>query len=137
MHGYLAPDFGEPLYRSGRCEAHNGDVGYHGPRGWQGWPDHELGEVMEVDRHTGIAYRCIKVVLTVMHLNHQPEDCRDENLLHACQSCHNRYDAPVRAAGVKARRKAQNAMGDFFCHDVRGAPEQPSQKSVTGSLKES
>ena len=55
-----------------------------------------------------------KIVLTVMHLNHQPEDCRDENLLHACQGCHNRYDAPVRAAGIQARRKAARASGDLF-----------------------
>lgn len=33
-----------------------------------------------------------KVVLTVMHLNHTPEDCTDDNLLHGCQSCHLRYD---------------------------------------------
>jgi hypothetical protein len=33
-----------------------------------------------------------KVVLTVMHLNHTPEDCADDNLLHGCQSCHLRYD---------------------------------------------
>lgn len=60
-----------------------------------------------------------KIVLTVMHLNHQPEDCRDENLLHACQGCHNRYDAPVRAAGIKARRHAQRASGDLFqCEGV-------------------
>lgn len=55
-----------------------------------------------------------KIVLTVMHLNHQPEDCRDENLLHGCQGCHNRYDAPVRAAGIKARRHAARATGDLF-----------------------
>jgi hypothetical protein len=60
-----------------------------------------------------------RIVLTVMHLNHQPEDCRDDNLLHACQGCHNRYDAPVRAAGIKARRKAQRASGDLFqCEGV-------------------
>lgn len=58
-----------------------------------------------------------KIVLTVMHLNHQPEDCRDENLLHACQGCHNRYDAPVRAAGIKARRRALQAAGDLFCEE--------------------
>lgn len=55
-----------------------------------------------------------KIVLTVMHLNHTPEDCSDANLLHACQGCHNRYDAPVRAAGIKARRKAERASGDLF-----------------------
>lgn len=54
------------------------------------------------------------VVLTVMHLNHQPEDCRDENLLAGCQRCHNRYDAPVRAAGIKERKRATLAMGDLF-----------------------
>lgn len=32
------------------------------------------------------------VVLTVGHLNHQPEDCRRENLRAWCQRCHNTYD---------------------------------------------
>lgn len=34
-----------------------------------------------------------KVVLTTMHLNHIPEDVRDENLKAACQKCHLSYDA--------------------------------------------
>lgn len=55
-----------------------------------------------------------KIVLTVMHLNHKPEDCSDENLLHACQGCHNRYDAPMRRRGIKERRRAQMADGDLF-----------------------
>jgi hypothetical protein len=55
-----------------------------------------------------------KIVLTVAHLNHTPEDCRDENLLHMCQKCHNRYDAPTRRAGIKARRRAGSAVGDLF-----------------------
>lgn len=46
------------------------------------------------------------VVLTTMHLNHKPEDCRDEVLLAGCQQCHNRYDAPMRRAG-RAARKAE------------------------------
>lgn len=53
-----------------------------------------------------------RVVCTTMHLNHIPEDCRDENLRFACQRCHNSYDAKHRAAGIKARRNA-------------GAPELP------------
>jgi len=57
---------------------------------------------------------CGVVILTVMHLNHQPEDCRDENLLHGCQGCHLRYDAPRKQAEMKARRKAQRASGDLF-----------------------
>ena len=48
------------------------------------------------------------------HLNHQLDDCSDDNLLHMCQGCHNRYDAPVRRAGIKARAKAARAVADLF-----------------------
>jgi 5-methylcytosine-specific restriction endonuclease McrA len=44
------------------------------------------------------------VVLTVAHLDRTPEDNSDDNLAALCQRCHNRYDAPMRAAGVKARK---------------------------------
>jgi hypothetical protein len=54
------------------------------------------------------------VVLTVMHLNHRPEDCAMGNLLHGCQQCHNRYDAPMRREGIKARARAACASGDLF-----------------------
>lgn len=61
-----------------------------------------------------------KIVLTVAHLNHEPEDCRDENLLHLCQRCHNRYDAPMRRAGIQARARAQRASGDLFhCEEAK------------------
>lgn len=64
-----------------------------------------------------------EVVLTVMHLDHQPENCSDENLLHGCQACHNRYDAPVRAANLKARRRALQAESDLFkCDAVSNPP---------------
>jgi len=43
-----------------------------------------------VDRGNG---RMVKIVLTIAHLNHTPEDCRDENLRALCQQCHLRYDA--------------------------------------------
>ena len=58
------------------------------------------------------------IVLTVAHLDHTPENCADDNLLHLCQACHNRYDAPVRAAGIKARRRALNAASDLFCEET-------------------
>ena len=38
----------------------------------------------------------IKVILTVAHLNHMPEDNRDENLAVLCQLHHNRHDAKHR-----------------------------------------
>ena len=55
-----------------------------------------------------------KVVLTVMHLDHTPEHCSDDNLLHGCQACHNRYDAPMRRKGIAERSKAAKAVGDLF-----------------------
>jgi 5-methylcytosine-specific restriction endonuclease McrA len=44
-----------------------------------------------------------KVVLTVAHLDHTPENCDMGNLMHWCQKCHNAYDAPVRAMNRKNR----------------------------------
>lgn len=37
------------------------------------------------------------VILTIAHLDHQPENCDLSNLRALCQLCHNRYDAPSRA----------------------------------------
>ena len=42
-------------------------------------------------------------VLTVAHLDHTPENCERDNLRALCQKCHNRYDAPERAANRKKR----------------------------------
>lgn len=58
------------------------------------------------------------VVITVAHLDHQPENCDPENLRAWCQKCHNTYDAPMRAAGVAARARAGNAAGDLFDGDI-------------------
>ncbi len=55
-----------------------------------------------------------KVVLTVAHLDHQPENCSEENLAALCQKCHNTYDAPERARGIRERRRALCACGDLF-----------------------
>lgn len=55
-----------------------------------------------------------RVVLTVMHLDHTPEHCDDDNLLAACQRCHNRYDAPKRRQGIQERARAERAISDLF-----------------------
>lgn len=55
-----------------------------------------------------------KVVLTVMHLDHVPENCDDANLLHGCQQCHNRYDAPKRRAGIVKRQREAMNVPDMF-----------------------
>ncbi len=45
-----------------------------------------------------------KVVLTVAHLDHMPENCGDENLKAWCQKCHNSYDIKERKKGIKERK---------------------------------
>jgi 5-methylcytosine-specific restriction endonuclease McrA len=47
-----------------------------------------------------------RVVLTVAHLDHMPENCADDNLKAWCQLCHNTYDAAHRAENRRARKAA-------------------------------
>lgn len=54
------------------------------------------------------------VVLTVAHLDHTPENCSDDNLKALCQRCHNRYDMPMRRAGIKQRARMLRAASDLF-----------------------
>ena len=47
----------------------------------------------------------VKVVLTIAHLDHTPENWEPSNLRALCQRCHNRYDAAHRAT-TRAHKKA-------------------------------
>jgi len=44
-----------------------------------------------------------KVVLTCMHLSHDPSSYSMSDIAAACQRCHNAYDAPVRAENRRRR----------------------------------
>src|SRR3990167_2240598 len=48
----------------------------------------------------------IRIVLTVAHLDHTPENCDPSNLRALCQRCHNRYDASHRARNRACRMNA-------------------------------
>lgn len=51
-----------------------------------------------------------KVVLTAAHVHdHRPEAASLLNLAALCQRCHNRHDAPMRAANRKARLESETA----------------------------
>ena len=54
--------------------------------------------------------KAVKVILTIMHLNHDITDNRDENLKAACQLHHLRYDAKEKA---NKRRKKMD-IGELF-----------------------
>jgi 5-methylcytosine-specific restriction endonuclease McrA len=55
-----------------------------------------------------------KVMLTVAHLNHTPEDCRPENLKAMCQRCHLRYDRDLHAVNSAATRRKKKNNGELF-----------------------
>lgn len=45
----------------------------------------------------------VKIILTIAHLDHQPENCAHSNLRVLCQRCHNQYDAKHRTETRKKR----------------------------------
>lgn len=56
-------------------------------------------------------YNAIRIVCTTAHLDHNPENCEDENLAFWCQKCHNSYDMPHRIQTRRATKlKGQLAM---------------------------
>jgi hypothetical protein len=54
------------------------------------------------------------VCLTTAHLNHNPADCRDENLRAACQLCHNRRDVQHRMASRQRSRRERKQTMELF-----------------------
>jgi hypothetical protein len=54
-----------------------------------------------------------KIVLTVGHLNHIPEDCRDENLKAWCQKCHRRYDRDHHQTNARRTRDSKTGQGSL------------------------
>jgi len=60
------------------------------------------------------------VVLTVAHLDHQPENCADDNLKAMCQRCHLRYDSQHHQANAAATRRAKKQNGELFGGDDAG-----------------
>lgn len=55
-----------------------------------------------------------KVVLTVAHLDHTPENCDRANLRAWCQRCHLNYDKAHHAKTAYATRKAAMNTRDIF-----------------------
>ena len=64
-----------------------------------------------------------RVVLTVGHLDHTPENCDDENLRAWCQRCHNTYDMPMRRAGIAERARTAHGQTDLFGELNLGDPD--------------
>jgi len=91
---------------NGRCEC-RGECSAPQP--------HRLADARCANVHGGRSvFNGVLVVLTTAHLNHIPEDVREENLLALCAQCHLAYDRDLhlanRAATMTARREQRAAQ---------------------------
>ncbi len=88
-----------------RCEC-EGECGLH---------RHSVGPRRCVERHGEPAKWALgKIILTVAHLNHTPEDCQPENLKAMCQRCHLRYDHDHHQKNAYETRRKGKAAKDIF-----------------------
>lgn len=58
--------------------------------------------------------RIIRIVLTIAHLDHMPENCSLDNLRALCQRCHLAYDHLHHQQTAYATRRRDLALGDLF-----------------------
>lgn len=74
------------------------------------------GDVVACDN--GEKLKIIKIVLTIAHLDHTPENCADDNLRAWCQRHHLAYDAKHHAITAYRTRKAAACTPDLFNEGV-------------------
>ena len=55
-----------------------------------------------------------KVVLTIAHLDHTPENCNPDNLRALCQKCHLAYDAKHHAKNARKTREKKMGQTNLF-----------------------
>lgn len=58
--------------------------------------------------------KIIVIVLTIAHLNHDPTDCRPENLAAMCQRHHLAHDHALHMANSQATRRAKSGTLELF-----------------------
>lgn len=63
--------------------------------------------------------RPLKIVLTVAHVDQNPANNAESNLLALCQRCHNRLDAPHRARNAATTRANKRAKPIQFTYPAR------------------
>lgn len=106
-----------------RCE-HEGCAAFHGAEGY--WRDGEFRRMPFTLKNAGYKVgdtvacadgselKIIKIVLTIAHLDHTPENCDPANLRAWCQRHHLAYDAEHHKVTAYRTRKANARTGDMF-----------------------
>lgn len=99
------------LDRSGnRCEQCGVPNYAYRPRKRDVWTD-DLGqaETWAMDGE-----RVSRIVLTIAHLDHTPENCDPTNLRAWCQRCHLKYDAEHHYQNARRSRRSTNEKQELF-----------------------
>lgn len=102
-----------------RCE-HDGCTAMHRDVGWWREGGHFVpmnSALRDAGAQAGDVIACagggsiklIRIVLTIAHLDHQPENCADDNLRAWCQRHHLAYDQQHHAANAYRTRRARLA----------------------------
>ena len=90
-----------------RCNAPNGVIIARSVEDLETW----WAEPEALDAMPTSSYVLVRVVLTVAHLDHTPENCADANLKAGCQLHHLRYDAAHHALNSAATRRHKKNGG--------------------------
>ena len=107
-------------YKCERCGAPNHEVIARGDDGTYMLAG---GEVYDADtgEYRGMArgseypvVRMTRVVLTIAHLDHTPENCSLDNLRAWCQRCHLNYDADQHRMNSQITRRSRSGTGEMF-----------------------
>lgn len=106
------------LERAGnRCEGSPASPDCRAKNGW--YRNRTTGELtdneMQVETWTAVdGDRATRIVLTIAHLDHTPENCDPSNLRAWCQRCHLAYDHMHHQRNASRTRKVGKAAGDLF-----------------------
>lgn len=93
-----------------RCNAPDLELVFRRRRNPEEWRHVHGSDCGEADPD----YYGVKVVLTVAHLDHQPENCADDNLKAGCQLHHLRHDAKQHQTNAAWTRRAKKNNGELF-----------------------
>lgn len=77
------------------------------------WPEPGRKSMCE-DKINRAFLRIIKIVCTVAHLDHTPENCSDDNLRFWCQRCHLAYDHEHHQHNARETRRKGRAHAELF-----------------------
>lgn len=85
--------------------------------GEEAWHEHEHTGACCGERCDGsepIGAKVVRIVLTIAHLDHDPQNNDLGNLRAFCQRCHLRYDAREHAKNARATREKKAGQGGLF-----------------------